>query len=136
MLPFDQVNLVAVLVATAGTMAVGMIWHSPKVFGNKWMELTKVSPDVAATTDMKAAMGKALVMNLVSVYVLALLLVMANPATLTDGIIFALLLTLVLPVPLLVDNHIWEHRASGLVWLTGGYNFVKAGVAVAILMSM
>ena len=34
-----EVNLLAVLLATASTMVVGSIWYTPKVFGNLWMKL-------------------------------------------------------------------------------------------------
>lgn len=117
-------------------MVVGMIWHSPSVFGKKWMELTKVTEEQAAGTDMKAAMIKAFLNNILQVYVLALILVLVQPGTITDGIILAALLTLVIPIPLLISNTIWEHRPIGLLWVSGGYHFVSAAVATVILMSM
>lgn len=39
------VNIWAVLLATLSTMVVGAVWYTPPVFGNRWMELTGVSPD-------------------------------------------------------------------------------------------
>ena len=38
-----QVNLWGVLLAAVSSMVIGTIWYSPKVMGNEWMRLTKVS---------------------------------------------------------------------------------------------
>lgn len=39
-----EINYWAVIVATLSTMVVGSIWYTPKVFGNAWMRLAKVTP--------------------------------------------------------------------------------------------
>ncbi|MGM0930260.1 MAG: DUF1761 domain-containing protein [Actinomycetota bacterium] len=39
-----EINIWAVIVATISTMVVGTIWYTPKVFGNYWMKVAKVSP--------------------------------------------------------------------------------------------
>lgn len=39
-----EINWIAVVVATISTMVVGSIWYTPKVFGNYWMRLAKVTP--------------------------------------------------------------------------------------------
>lgn len=44
-----EVNLWAVLLATASTMVVGSLWYTPKVFGNRWMVLAKVDRDRVAS---------------------------------------------------------------------------------------
>ncbi len=44
-----QVNLWAVLLATASTMLIGSMWYTPKVFGGYWMAQAKVDRDTAAS---------------------------------------------------------------------------------------
>ena len=39
-----EVNYWAVIAATLSTVVVGTVWYTPKVFGNRWMELTRVDP--------------------------------------------------------------------------------------------
>ena len=39
-----EINYWAVLLATLSSMVVGSIWYTPKVFGNRWMQLAKVDP--------------------------------------------------------------------------------------------
>ena len=39
-----EVNYWAVIVATVSTVVVGAVWYTPKVFGGRWTELTRVGP--------------------------------------------------------------------------------------------
>lgn len=56
-----EINYWAVAAATLSTMIVGAIWYTPKVFGNAWMRLAKVSPGSGAS-----AVGPILVTLVVS----------------------------------------------------------------------
>jgi len=37
---FSEINLLAVLVAGVAHMVTGLVWYTPKLFGNAWAELT------------------------------------------------------------------------------------------------
>lgn len=39
-----EINYWAVILATLSSMVVGSIWYTPKVFGERWMRLAKVTP--------------------------------------------------------------------------------------------
>ncbi len=44
-----EINYWAVLAATFASMVIGSVWYTPKVFGNRWMELAKVpKPETTA----------------------------------------------------------------------------------------
>lgn len=43
-----EINYWAVLLATVGSMVVGSVWYTPKVFGNRWMRIAKVDPAQSA----------------------------------------------------------------------------------------
>lgn len=65
-----EINYWAVLAATASSMVVGSIWYTPKVLGNTWMRLAKVTP----SGDAKSAVGPilaTLVVSFVTAWVLA-----------------------------------------------------------------
>lgn len=65
-----DINYWAVIVATLSTMVVGSVWYTPKVFGNRWMKLAKVTPG----DDAKAAIRPiliTLVVSFISAWVLA-----------------------------------------------------------------
>ena len=59
-----QINIWAVLLATASSMVVGSIWYARSVFGNTWMKLAKLNPK---------DMGKASVLPLLLTVVLSFL---------------------------------------------------------------
>ena len=40
-----EINIWAVLLATLSSMVVGSVWYTPKVFGNYWMRVAKVTPE-------------------------------------------------------------------------------------------
>jgi hypothetical protein len=39
-----EINYWTVILATLSSMVVGSIWYTPKVFGDRWMRLAKVTP--------------------------------------------------------------------------------------------
>ena len=48
-----EINIWAVLLATLSSMVVGSVWYTPKVFGNYWMRVAKVSPSGEAKDAVK-----------------------------------------------------------------------------------
>ncbi|MEE1621415.1 DUF1761 domain-containing protein [Zafaria sp. Z1313] len=65
-----EINLWAVIVATLSTMVVGSVWYTPKVFGNYWMRVAKVTPSGNAM-DAVGPILVTLVVSFVSAWVLA-----------------------------------------------------------------
>ena len=65
-----EINYWAVLLATASSMVVGSIWYTPKVFGNYWMKVAKVSPSGEAKDAVKPILIT-LVVSFISALVLA-----------------------------------------------------------------
>ena len=63
-----QINMWAVVLATVASIAVGMVWYMPKVFGNAWMKMAKIKPESGS---MAWSMGSVLVSSAVMAYVLA-----------------------------------------------------------------
>jgi len=112
-----------------------MIWYSPKVFGKLWMELTGITMEQTKQCDMKIAMPKAFASTFVGTYVLALLIIIAAPETLTEGIILGVLLMLVLPVPMEINGLIWERRPGKLMQINVSHSLVTTLVGVVILMN-
>lgn len=64
-----EINYWAVIVATLSTMVVGTIWYTPKVFGNRWMKLAKVTPGSGASAVVPILVT--LVVSFISAWVLA-----------------------------------------------------------------
>jgi hypothetical protein len=65
-----EINIWAVLLATLSSMVVGSVWYTPKVFGNYWMRVAKVTPSGDAK-DAVTPILLTLVVSFVSALVLA-----------------------------------------------------------------
>lgn len=65
-----EINIWAVLLATLSSMVVGSVWYTPKVFGNYWMRVAKVSPSGEAKDAVKPILIT-LVVSFISALVLA-----------------------------------------------------------------
>jgi hypothetical protein len=135
MLPFESVNIVAVLAATVVSMILGMLWYSPKGFGALWMQLTGITMEQAHNTDMKVAMAKGFVNTLIGVYVVALILTLVGPASLVEGMMLGALLMLATAVPMQISGLIWEYRPVQLMYINVGYSLVSTVITITILMN-
>lgn len=65
-----EINYWAVIIAMLSTMAVGSIWYTPKVFGERWMKLAKVDPNREGASAVLPILAT-LVVSFVSAWVLA-----------------------------------------------------------------
>lgn len=64
-----DVNIWAVLLAMASSMAVGSVWYARPVFGNAWIKLAKV--DMKKDTSATKPIITTMVVSLLTAYVLA-----------------------------------------------------------------
>jgi len=91
-LPFSDVNWLAVLVAAVINMALGALWYSPVLFGNKWMELIgKTADEIEGDPTIYVF---TLVRSLISALVLSLALIAFGAAGIADGLVIAVMLWL------------------------------------------
>lgn len=65
-----QVNYLAVVLAMASSMVIGMVWYAKSVFGSKWMKLVGMT-DEKAKKGAGKAIGATIVVSLITAYVLA-----------------------------------------------------------------
>lgn len=65
-----EINIWAVVLATLSSMVVGSFWYTPKVFGNYWMKVAKVTPSGEPKDAVKPILIT-LVVSFVSALVLA-----------------------------------------------------------------
>jgi hypothetical protein len=125
---FSGINLLAVFVAGVAHMLTGLVWFSPKLFGNAWAELTgkDLTPD-----------SRWLVAGLVGHQVIALALAvivrLAGATTVLGGIAVAVLVWLGFVVTLEVGELIWEKIPVRLFLIRIGNHLVALGIAGAIL---
>jgi hypothetical protein len=116
-----EVNYLAVLLAAASSMVVGMIWYAKPVFGADWQHMVKLSDK-----EMKDWAPFALVVAFVSSLVMAY--VLANVAYLSNSF-FALWLWLGFIGIRIFMHDQFEHRRKKL-------SIINAGNELATIMVM
>ncbi len=122
------INLLAVLVAGITHTAIGLIWFMPKLFGNSWVELTG--------KELKPAnrwIPAGLIGHQVMVFVLALIVNLANLTSAVGGVMVGLLVCLGFMATLEIGELVWEKIPFKLFLIRVGNELVGLGSAGAIL---
>lgn len=136
-----EVNIWAVLLATASSMVVGSIWYAKSVFGNLWAELAKV--DLKRMGDSKRAtraIALTVVMSFVTAYVLAHVTYLSNQffghSFVQDAVTTAFWLWLGLTAARLIVHDVFEGRPRALTLLNIAHEFVTLlimGLIIGVL---
>lgn len=124
------INLWAVLVAGIVHTVIGLIWFSPKFFGDAWVELTG--------KEMKPArqwIPAGLIGHQIMAFVLALIVNLANVTNVAGGIVVGILVCLGFMATLEIGELIWEKIPFKLFMIRVGNQLVglsSAGVILAV----
>jgi hypothetical protein len=69
---FQNLNLLAILVAAASAFLLGGLWYSPLMFVKRWMIETGITPDSTKKTNMLKIFGLSFILALVASFFLAM----------------------------------------------------------------
>ncbi|MFT3797803.1 DUF1761 domain-containing protein [Microbacterium sp.] len=133
-----EINYWAVLLSTVASMIVGSIWYTPKVFGNRWMTLAKVTP---AGTNIGAWLP--LVVSVVLSFLLAWVLAGAvtiawhfyGGSYVSSSIVTAFTLWAGFTAGRIIVHDIFEGRPSNLTVLTIAHELVTV-LAMAVVIGV
>lgn len=133
-----HVNWPAVVVAALIPMITGMIWYHPKVMGGIWMKANGFTEEDLRGGNPAVMYGGALVLA----FMLALFLMLnvtgfgqEDPKyhTFQHGVAHATLLTLLVLLPVMGTNAIFEKRSRTGLLVNLGYWWVTLSIAMGIL---
>ncbi|MBI3589475.1 MAG: DUF1761 domain-containing protein [Candidatus Liptonbacteria bacterium] len=138
-MPQVPINYLALIVATASSMAIGFLWYGP-LFGKTWMALSGITPDKVEASKAKG-MGKVYALNalgaLVMSYILAHALVFANAylhsSGLSSGVMVGFLNWLGFIAPVTLGPTLWEGKSWKVWFLNSGYYLVSLIIMGSIL---
>jgi hypothetical protein len=125
---FSDINLLAVLTAGVAHMVTGLVWYTPKLFGNAWVELTGKDLRPARQWLVAGIIG-----HQVIALALAVIVRLADATTVAGGIAVAALVWLGFVATLEVGELIWEKIPFRLFLIRIGNHLVALGIAGAIL---
>ncbi len=133
-----EINYWAVLLATVASMVVGSVWYTPKVFGDRWMKLAKVTP---ADTNVGAWLP--IVVSIVLSFLLAW--VLAGAVTIAwhfygggyfwSAIVTGVTLWAGFTAGRIIVHDIFEGRPSGLTVMNIAHEFVTV-LAMSIIIGV
>jgi hypothetical protein len=125
---FSEINALAVLCAGVAHMVTGLIWYTPKCFGNTWAGLTG--------RDLKPAQ-RWLIAGIIGHQVIALVLAvavrLADATTVVSGILVGFAVWIGFVVTLETGELIWEKIPFKLFMIRIGNHLVALSAAGAIL---
>lgn len=120
----SAVNYWAVLVAGAVYWLLGTLWYSPTLFGDPWMSaIGKTKEQIKSETSFWK-MIVALIASLIVAYGIARIMSCMSAITLTDGVLFGLLIGVCLLGPTVGLNVMFEGRPGKLFGINFLYNLV------------
>jgi hypothetical protein len=113
-------NWLAVIIAAVGAFAIGFLWFGP-LFGKKWMELMKFTPE-HIEEGKKKGMASPMIVSVLSSLITAFIFFAIAGTLLLSGIggllTLAVLLWVGFVVPPILNASLWEGKSWNLFWLT------------------
>jgi hypothetical protein len=131
MLHPDQINWVAVLVATAANGVIGFLWYGP-IFGNYWAKAVG-KPRAELMSGATTAIFVSIVMALIMAAGFALLLTVATDKSITTGAVWGLVLGVGFVTTTKFISAGYENLSMTLAGLFAAYEIVALVVMGAIL---
>lgn len=125
------INIWAVLVASLATFIIGGLWYSPLLFAKPWMAANGLREEDLKGADMGKIFGGSLVLQLISVFVLAMFV------GATSGAAFCITAGFLVGVGWVATSlgvlYLFERRPLKLWLINAGYHTVAFTTAGAIL---
>tara|TARA_B100001939_G_scaffold343459_1_gene356212 strand:- start:3688 stop:4092 length:405 start_codon:yes stop_codon:yes gene_type:complete len=129
----EQINLLAVLIATIISYALGAVWYSPKVFGTAWMEDNNYDPNAQHGHPAKVY-GLSFIFSLIAAAGFAYYIMgdLANPTWL-EGLRRGLVVGIAFAATSFGINYQFANKSTRLLMIDGGYHTVQFAVYGIVL---
>lgn len=131
-----NLNIVAVIVAGLASYFLGVLWYSPLLFGKMWVKLMQLDKKKSKNVRAKSivmTIGVSLVSNLVTAYVMAMVMSFGNVVSVTTGVQIGFWLWLGFIAIVTLGGVLWEGKSLKLYILNNVYNLLSLILMGAIL---
>ncbi len=155
-----EINFLALLVAALSTLVVGFIWYNPKVFGTIWMKESGMTEEKMKGANMAMIFGLSFLYALFISFILQMLVIhqfgaigmvggdptIAKPSyaefmadygnafrTFKHGALHGCMTGLLLALPVIGTNAIYERRSFKYTMVTAGFWTVCFTIMGAII---
>ena len=131
-------NIVGIFVAAIVAMVVGMLWYSPKLFGNKWISyvgFSKKKIKEAKEEGMTKQLIIAFIAQLCTATLLSIFMSYAGATNIFAGVLIAVLLWLGFAATNQINVVLWERKPWGLFLVNTGHTLFNL-VLMAIVLQL
>jgi hypothetical protein len=130
---FGAVSWLGAILGGVAFFAFGALWYGP-LFGKQWMAATGVTEESARESNLALIFGGTLVMEIVAGIGLAAIIGNSGEdPTIGSAVVTGLLVSLLIAVPVLVVQSLYERKQPVLFALNAGYNVVGFVIMGAII---
>ena len=136
----ENANWLSMVIATIIPMVVGFIYYNPKVFGNAWMKSLGITEEDIKKQNMAKTYGIAIIMS----FLLAFFLINFNNSpgqegefdSFKHGAFHGLFLTVVMAMPILMTNGLFELKSLKNIFINIGYWLITLVLMGGVLDAM
>lgn len=136
----ENVNWLSMAISTIIPMVVGFIYYHPKVFGNAWMNSLGITEEDIRKQNMAKTYGIAIVMS----FILSFFLLNFNNMpgqegefdTFKHGAFHGMFVTIVIAMPLLMTNGLFELKSLKNIFINIGYWLITLVLMGGVLDAM
>jgi len=135
MIPFPEINYLAVLSCAILLWILGAVWYSPALFAKKWMQLIGVTRGAGKRDGLLLGMTASFFGDLVMSFIVANILVWANITGFQRGAVLGVLLWIGFIAAPNLPQGLYEKRPFKLFAINSGYWLVGLLIVGGILAS-
>ena len=139
----ENINWIALIVASLATLVVGFIWYHPKVFGTIWMKEIGMTEEKAKKANMPLIFGLSVVLAFFISFFIVTIVFMGGPPdmphgtapylTFKHGAAHGTMLGLFVILPVIVTNGLYEQRSFKYMMVVAGYWIVTFALMGGII---
>ena len=135
-----SINWLSIIIAALVLLAVGFVWYNEKVFGKAWMQATGIKKEDAQKANMAKIFGVSIVMYLFLAWFL--LYNVDGPGqegpydSFQHGAYHGFLLAMMVALPVLVVNSLFEMRSWKYILINFGYWLVSMVLMAGVIDAM
>ena len=132
-------NWLALIVAAFSALVVGFFWYNPKLFGTAWMKEVGMTEEDAQKGNMPMIFGIALVVAFILSLWFNIFIQVSHPDTLADfstfghGSFHGLFVGLMVAMPVLATNALFEQKSFKYIAINVGYWIVTISIMGGII---
>lgn len=128
---FASINWLAVIVSTLAAFALGGLWYSKSLFGDKWMSEVGLTDDAVNQANSIRLFGGAFALQFVATTAVAVIL--GPDGGWWDGMRAGLLIGICVVAPAYGVTYLFEQRTRRLFLINAGYYVVLFAVVGTVI---